>query len=82
MTITEGLLEAVFSVGSAPRLRSLDPKPVESQPAKRRLGGWCEMAWDPVSWGLAVERSSVQEAGKKRVSCKSAAVKRDSTCDI
>jgi hypothetical protein len=40
----------------------------ESQPAKRRLGGWCEMA---VSLGLtvsqSVEKSSVGEAGKKIV---------------
>jgi hypothetical protein len=30
ITIVEGLLEAVFSVGSAPRLYSKDPRPAES----------------------------------------------------
>jgi hypothetical protein len=46
-TILEGLWEEVFSVGFAPRLYSEDPRQcssVESQPVKRRLGGWCEMA--------------------------------------
>jgi hypothetical protein len=51
MTI-EGLLEAVFSVGSTLRLYSEDPKPadsssVESQLVKRRLGGWYEMTAIP-----------------------------------
>jgi hypothetical protein len=49
MTTIERWLEAVFSVGSAMRLYSEDPmldecSSVESQPVKRRLGGWCEMA--------------------------------------
>jgi hypothetical protein len=52
VTIMERLLETVFSVGSAPRLYSEDTgqfisvecSSVESQPVKRRLGGWCEMA--------------------------------------
>jgi hypothetical protein len=46
---TIGLFEAAFSVGSAPRLYSEDLRPAEgssggSQPVKRKLGGWCEMA--------------------------------------
>jgi bifunctional ADP-heptose synthase (sugar kinase/adenylyltransferase) len=47
VTTLEGLLVAVFSVGSVPRLYSENPRPVECssvQAMKRRLGGWCEMA--------------------------------------
>jgi hypothetical protein len=40
------------------------------------VGDKWPQAWDPVSWGLALQWSSAQEAVKKRLSCKSAAVKR------
>jgi hypothetical protein len=46
MATVKGLLEVVFSDGSAMRLYSEDLmqcSSVGSQPVKRRLGGWCEM---------------------------------------
>jgi hypothetical protein len=50
MTTIEGLLEAVFSVGSV--LRPAVRLSVESQPVKRRRVGGVKWppVWDPVSW--------------------------------
>jgi hypothetical protein len=75
MTTIEGLLEAVFFVGSVSRLYSgtsdrLRSVQFEGQPVKRRLGGWCEMA---ASLGpsqlLLVEESSVRAAVKRGPEC-------------
>jgi hypothetical protein len=72
----ELLLQTVFSTRSMQRGYEEDnwvTKLVESQPVKRRLGGWYEMVTSlPV---ITCEFSSISEAVKKTVGCKNVAVK-------
>jgi predicted benzoate:H+ symporter BenE len=59
--ITEGIWEAVFSVGSAPRLYSEAPRQAESSAVQ--LSTW--LVSERVSCGLAVESSCTREAEKR-----------------